>query len=547
MIKKKVLYIASTLLLGTLFLVCINVFGGSSDQGADKRNTFMPIKVAYAETLEDINVNMDSLMSEIEQEMKTNPELAMLGSPISFIKQSQAYKNIIGLGLKSVKPLYDKLYESHDAGLYEYILALAIEEITQEEYVYNTEYGWKNSLEFRMCYETKVNNVVFNVEKIINHKNFELFTAMDIYRLIRGKTDRIHTVILTNEEAEILNSNITSTLLKCMETPDIGLAMPYSICNDIFRGLKRKSVMAVGMLSNAGKSRFMIKLIAYIALVMKEKVFVLLNEMTIEEMRYALITTVINNPEFQHLHGLKLKKKEKELTLGLYKDKFGEFIYPNKDEWGDPVETIEEYAQRVSENSDEYNKIMEIAKWIEDETQGMIFAKDVSTAYDDKTLEFEIRKANLTQGINYFFYDTAKSDVDAIGEWAAFKATVTKLTEIAKELDMFGYLSIQLSDDANYVKPDEMTSSQIANAKQIKHILHTLMLFKEINKDEYHKYGYMCDNPDWGDSVVHELDINKRYYCDCIDKNRFGRKTKLIWEVDLDLNIWIEKGELVKK
>lgn len=168
MIKKKVLYIASTLLLGTLFLVCINVFGGSSDQGADKRNTFMPIKVAYAETLEDINVNMDSLMSEIEQEMKTNPELAMLGSPISFIKQSQAYKNIIGLGLKSVKPLYDKLYESHDAGLYEYILALAIEEITQEEYVYNTEYGWKNSLEFRMCYETKVNNVVFNVEKIIN-------------------------------------------------------------------------------------------------------------------------------------------------------------------------------------------------------------------------------------------------------------------------------------------------------------------------------------------------------------------------------------------
>ena len=387
----------------------------------------------------------------------------------------------------------------------------------------------------------------FNVEKIINHKNFELFTAMDIYRLIRGKTDRIHTVILTNEEAEILNSNITSTLLKCMETPDIGLAMPYSICNDIFRGLKRKSVMAVGMLSNAGKSRFMIKLIAYIALVMKEKVFVLLNEMTIEEMRYALITTVINNPEFQHLHGLKLKKKEKELTLGLYKDKFGEFIYPIKDEWGDPVETIEEYAQRVSENSDEYNKIMEIAKWIEDETQGMIFAKDVSKAYDDKTLEFEIRKANLTQGINYFFYDTAKSDVDAIGEWAAFKATVTKLTEIAKELDMFGYLSIQLSDDANYVKPDEMTSSQIANAKQIKHILHTLMLFKEINKDEYHKYGYMCDNPDWGDSVVHELDINKRYYCDCIDKNRFGRKTKLIWEVDLDLNIWIEKGELVKK
>ena len=33
-------------------------------------------------------------------------------------------------------------------------------------------------------------------------------------------------------------------------------------------------------------------------------------EMTVEEIRYALITTVINNSEFQQLHGLKLKKKE---------------------------------------------------------------------------------------------------------------------------------------------------------------------------------------------------------------------------------------------
>ena len=40
---------------------------------------------------------------------------------------------------------------------------------------------------------------------------------------------------------------------------------------------------------------------------------------------------------------------------------------------------------------------MKIAEWIEDETQGLIFVKDVSAAYDDKTLEFEIRKANLTR------------------------------------------------------------------------------------------------------------------------------------------------------
>ena len=189
---------------------------------------------------------------------------------------------------------------------------------------------------------------------------------------------------------------------------------------------------------------------------------------------------------------------------------------------------------------------MKIADWIEDETQGLIYVKDVSTAYDDKTLEFEIRKANLTQGIDYFFYDTFKNDLDSTGDWAAMKVTATKLTELAKQLNMFGYLSIQLTDDANFIKPDELTSSNIANCKSIKHVLHTLFLFKEIHKDDYCRYGYKTTD-DWGKPIIHNLDVNKRYYCGICDKNRFGRKSKLLFEVDLDLNTWKEVGELEKK
>lgn len=386
----------------------------------------------------------------------------------------------------------------------------------------------------------------FDIEKIMKHPKFELLSPMDIYRLIRAKADRIHTVILTNEEAEILNSNIKSTLIHCMETPDLGIPMPFPIMSDMVRGLKTESTMAVGMLSNAGKSRYMTLIIAYVTLVLKEKVYVLLNEMSIQEIRYALITTVINNPEFQELYGLKLKKKEKELTLGLYKDKNGEFIYPQKDEWGDVVESIEDYVNRVAATSEEYQKIMNVASWIEDQTQGLIFTEDVSTAYDDKTLEFKIRKANLTYGIKYFFYDTFKNDLATTGDWAAMKITATKLTELAKELKMFGYLSIQLTDDANFVKPDELTSSNIANCKAIKHVLHTLFLFKEIVKSDFHKYGYITMT-DWGTNTIHNLDENKRYYCCNTDKNRFGEKKKLLFEVDLDRNIWSEKGVLVRK
>ena len=387
----------------------------------------------------------------------------------------------------------------------------------------------------------------FDISKIVEHKKFEQFTASDIYRLIRGKADRIHTVILTNQEAEILNSHIKETLLSCMEKPDLGVPLPFPILNDIFRGCKLGSTMAVGMLSNAGKTRFMTMIIAYLTLVNHERVFVMLNEMGVEDLRKCLVTTIINNKEFQKLHGIKLKKPEKELTLGLYKNNKGEYIYQETDDFGEATETTEEYIKRVSANSEEYNKIMKIAEWIEAETNELILVKDMASGYDDKTLEFEIRKANLTHGAKYFFYDTCKQDVEATGDWAALKATVTKLTDIAKQLEMFGNLTIQLTYDTQFSKPDELNSNNIANAKQLKHIVWTMALFKEISPNDFHKYRYVQHDEKWGKDAECELQAGKRYYAANVDKNRFGCKKKVIFEVDLDLNTWVEVGELRRK
>ena len=387
----------------------------------------------------------------------------------------------------------------------------------------------------------------FDIDKIVSHSKFEKFSANDIYRLIRGKVDRVHTVILTNQEAAVVNSGITGMLQECMKKPDMGISIPYPIMNEMFRGLKLKSTMAVGMLSNAGKSRFMTKLIAYITLVLHQRVLVLLNEMSIEDIQKCLITTVINNPEFQSLHGISIKKPERELVLGLYKDDKGELIYQQADENGEPAETVDEYIERVYKNSSEYHKIMEIAKWVEAETHELILAKDLSTGYDDKTLEFEIRKANLTQGVKYWFYDTFKSDVSSMGDWAAMKATETKLTSLTLELNMFGYFSFQLTDDAEFVKPDELTSMNIANCKQIKHDVWTMMMFKEIPQGDFHKYSYIQSDESWGSNVECDLDPKKRYYVCNTDKNRFGQKHKILFEVDLNYNTWTELGLLRKK
>ena len=70
---------------------------------------------------------------------------------------------------------------------------------------------------------------------------------------------------------------------------------------------------------------------------------------------------------------------------------------------------------------------------------------------------------------------------------------------------------------------------------------------KEIPHSMFHRYGYLYNDADWGDPVVRDLDVNKRYYIGNVDKNRFGQKKKLLFELNLDTNVWVELGEAVKK
>ena len=133
-----------------------------------------------------------------------------------------------------------------------------------------------------------------------------------------------------------------------------------------------------------------------------------------------------------------------------------------------------------------------------------------------------------------------------MGEWSALKATATKLSELTRSLDVYIYCSIQLTDDANEIEADSLTSSYIANAKQIKHVLDTLVLFKEIPKTKFGKYQYLAEYSDWGEPVLHKLDPDKRYGMGVVDKNRFGDKKKIVFEFNLDLNTWTEIGEAFK-
>lgn len=383
------------------------------------------------------------------------------------------------------------------------------------------------------------------VQKILNHRNFDVWTAQDIYKIIRSKADKINTVINASKEGVVLTGGTEKQVRSLLIKPDMGLSMPWPLLNDMFRGCRMGKVVFNGFLSNEGKSRNLMLLIAYITLVLDEKFLLLSNEMDEDDLQNCLVTTVINNPFFKEYHGVDLIKPEKEIVLGIYRDDNGKIIERMTDDFGEFIESEEDYIKRVEETSEEFRKVLQITQWVDKKRSGTLYFEDVGSDYSDRNLEFTFRKYRMVYDIEYCGYDTLKGFRN--DDWQTVKQTATKIKELMKEIKMFCWAVFQLTDETSYTDIFQLSSMNIANAKQIKHVADILMLGKRLNVDEYHKYKYI-DIHDWGEFHPHDLDKNKTYFAIKIDKNRGGNKNKIIlFEINLDLNTWIEVGYLIRK
>ena len=165
---------------------------------------------------------------------------------------------------------------------------------------------------------------------------------------MRSKCDKINTVISNVDEPVILTDNTSSLINSYLNAPEFGTPSCFPGFNEFFRGYLKTKVLFNGFMSNEGKSRYMIRIVCDIALKQKKSCMLLSNEQTENDFHNALVTTVVNNPEFQEMHGIKINKPEKEITMGLYRsDKTHEFMYRKMSPNGDFIETQEEFISRV--------------------------------------------------------------------------------------------------------------------------------------------------------------------------------------------------------
>lgn len=390
-------------------------------------------------------------------------------------------------------------------------------------------------------------NKGYGVAKIMEHKKFNIMKANDIYRIIRSGADKIGTVIMANEDSIVANKDTSKSIKGWLLTPQMGTHIPFPILNEMFRGMRKGKLICLGFLSNEGKTRLAIFLSAFIAFIYGEKVAFFANETDEDDFKACLLTTIINGKCFQELHGIEISKVEREIVLGKYLDDNGVLLERFTNEWGEFTETEEDYYSRVYNNSQEFRNILKVSEWLESQTEGKIFYKFMKDHSDD-AIEFEIRKHNLTHGVSHFIYDTLKGWKDE--NWAVLKQTATMLSNLMIELKTFMWADIQLTDDSVFTDIFQFSSNNIANAKQMKHVLDHLVLGKRLDKSEYHKYKFIPNEGIgcWGNSKEMDLNLSKIYYGLKIDKNRGGNKDKIpLIEVDLDRNQWIEVGYLKKK
>lgn len=387
----------------------------------------------------------------------------------------------------------------------------------------------------------------YDVSKILAMKGFQSFTPNDICRIVRGRIDKVANQVQAIDEPSILTDNAASYIDQFLCAPSMGVSGPWPYMQKYYRGLLPGNVLMTGALSNSGKGRNLVYLIAYLVLVQNQKILLLANEMSEDSIKLNFLVTCINSPEIQELHGVKgISKPERELALGSFKDDKGHYIYRKMDAQGNYTESEDDYRNRVQATSTEYRQIQQIMKWVESESEGRFMFKNIGVCYEDEVLELEIKKARTIYNCDGVAYDTLKCS--GVEDFAKLAATGTKLTEWIHATNMYMICTFQLTDSAWDIPIEGLNSQAIASSKRLMHVADQLQMWKHLTPEDKQNYVYLSEDDSWGEPVEQDLSLEKSYVGMRIVKNRAGSKNDLIcFEVQMNENVWKEIGILKRK
>ena len=385
-----------------------------------------------------------------------------------------------------------------------------------------------------------LSNPIKNMQdKIVEIIDYKLYDQMSVEEV----ESAINQVTVTDKfKQTVLNKNLTNFIEEGSNNLANGLPLPFPILTQVFKGIRKGETMAYAMPSNSGKSRFAICLAAYTAFVNKKKVLLISNEMSEEKMKLCLITTIVNNPEIQKIHGQKVSITENEILALQFKADD-----PNKVQVDEKGHVLKEKGEkqrdfikkRLEKESTQFRQVISITDWINKEINNSIYFMNITDHTNDE-LKKVIMNYYYKEKIEYVFYDTLKTDTANIGNPEEIKKTATILSNIAQNFEIFICSSLQLAEAATL--PINLDVNDLAVSRTVKEVLD---LIKQINRDHLQEYEYSLKEVD---TTFYDLekfeDPDVRYYACVVDKNRAGPKPKLVFRLNLAYNSWEELGYL---
>lgn len=344
-----------------------------------------------------------------------------------------------------------------------------------------------------------------DLEKFINKDAESIYNYYD-YRL--SKTLSHHQGI---NDSIIIGKDMPEVFEQYLESPDIGIPIPYHITNSLIRGWRKGKLNAIGLHSGFGKSRMMCNVVVDIGINNRIPILVIANEQQEDEWQSMILTSVVNNYFVKD------------------KDYIGETEIVTGDLTNKQKELCREAALWIKNNSSVYFQEAQI--------------------YDFNTLKRTL-KVHRLKGVNYFLYDTLKPfrSKDVRGAtWEMFVQTSEMLKQLcgSKEkggLDMGGWITFQLTDDSIF--SSILNSTSIASGKHIKHNVDFLAMARPLTWKEKQNIKVKLVMPDSPfDGNIADLDTHKDYYIMFVDKNRSGKdKSKIILRVDKSAILFRELG-----
>lgn len=125
-----------------------------SDQGVNEQALLEDIDV---DALKKVASLLQDLDAQIAEKEAASMDYVLRGQWLTDVMDSEQYNEVISMGDRAMKPLYLIIYKSENQGRYEYICALALEQLSDFEFE-TDESGakWATSKEFLEEFNRKI-------------------------------------------------------------------------------------------------------------------------------------------------------------------------------------------------------------------------------------------------------------------------------------------------------------------------------------------------------------------------------------------------------